>query len=101
MKERKLKPFLSFLIFLETIYLILSLAIVFFVRLLPIETVSIIVANWVVCSYFLLPLLLFKNVVVSTLNKGSITKEDKTWLLLRCSIYLLLTVYSYPLILGM
>ena len=100
MKKGKLKLSLDFLVFLETVYLCVSLVVVFFVKLLPADTAGLVVVNWVIFSYFFLPLLLFKNVLVSTLNKGSLTKEDKSWLLMRCSVYILLTVYSYPLILG-
>ncbi|MDO8620515.1 MAG: hypothetical protein Q7R64_04185 [bacterium] len=98
MKEKKLKPVLSLLVFLETVYLCLSLTMIYFTVFFPSPADKLAITSWVIFSYFLLPALLFKNVVVSTLKKGVLSKEDKMWLILRCSIYLLLTVYSYPLI---
>lgn len=100
MKELNLKRFLSALRVLETIYLAVSLLILFS-RKIPHETFQTLLSNWIYTSYLILPVLLFKNILVAVLNNGLLTQNQKMWLIVRCAMYLLLSLFAYPLILGL
>lgn len=53
---------------------------------------------WIVLSYMVLPLLLLKNILVGVLENRILNSSEKMWLIVRCALYIFLTVYSYPLI---
>ncbi len=88
---------LSVLRILETVYLIVSFAVVFF-RKYPQDVLQTVVAVWVTSSLMILPVLLFKNVLVAILNNGVLTTNQKTWVLVRCALYVLFSFIAFPLI---
>jgi len=97
MNQNKIKIILSVLRVLETLYLLTFLYILY-LSTLPYEDARELVTDWVTVSYFILPILLLKNVIVAMFNKGVLTQRQKIYLLVRCALYVLLTVISYPII---
>ena len=100
MKHEKNKLGFQFLIFVEWVYLSLSIIVVILSKFSFPDTVDFVIGNWVQFSYFFLPVLLFKNVAMAIANKNVLMKLQRQLMMLRCSIYVLLIVYSYPLIWG-
>ncbi len=88
---------LSVLRVLETVYIVISFAIVFF-RKYPQDLLQVVVSAWVVTSLMILPVLLFKNVLVAILNNGVLTSNQKTWILVRCALYVLFSFIAFPII---
>lgn len=96
--NKKLKSFLIFLETLEYIYLAASLFIVF-AQKFPSDSIQSLLGYWITTSFMILPVLFFKNILVSIMNNGALTSNEKTLTLVRCALYLALTIYAYPLIL--
>jgi len=99
LQNQKAKSFLSILKILEFFYLAVSVVIVFG-KSIPAELLVIWLNQWVLASYFILPLLLFKNIAYAIYSGGSLTRADKGWTLVRCILYFTLSFFAYPLILS-
>ncbi len=100
MKEKKLKYILHILRVLETVYLF-SLFLILYLRTLPHDSVSLLTEGWIGASLMILPLLVLKNIIVAVYNNGMLTPHQKMWLVIRSAIFILLAIYSYPLILSL
>ncbi len=104
-KNKKIKVFLAVLRILETVYLLTFFFVIYaraHVGILELHDEIVTLSElWINTSYMVLPVLLFKNVLVAILNNGILTKGQKFYTLLRCAIYVALTIYSYPLILAL
>lgn len=99
MKEKKLKTLLNILHTLEAVYLFVSFVIIFG-RMFPPEQVIAFTEMWIIVSYMVLPLLLLKNIMMAVFENKLLTKSNKIWLLVRCALYIFLTVFSYPLVVS-
>ncbi len=100
LQNNKTKNLISVLRILEFFYIAVSIVIVFYNKL-PSDLLAIWLDTWVKASYFILPILLFKNIIVALYSNGTLTKQDKGWMLLRCLIYFTLSFFAYPLILSL
>lgn len=98
--NQKLRKLLSTLRVLETLYLLISIALIFS-RNIPHEAFQAFLQDWVWSSYFILPLLLFKNIIVAVFNNGILTQNQKIWLVVRCALFVFLSIFSYPLVLAL
>lgn len=97
MKNSKLKKVLKCLSVLEVLYLLTFFAFLY-AAFAPAVWVHEIALNWAMASYFILPLLLFKNVVVGITHKVRLSHDERVLTLMRCILYVLLTLYSYPIL---
>ncbi len=100
LQNNKTKNLISILRVIEFFYIAVSIVIVFYNKL-PEDLLAIWLDTWVKASYFILPLLLFKNIIVALYSNGTLTTKDKGWMLLRCVIYFTLSFFAYPLILNL
>ena len=96
--NKKISILLSILRWLEYIYLLTFVFIVYAYEVPMSETIRSFSEVWVTASYMILPVLMFKNVLVAILNNGILTKNNKVLILVRCILYVLLTVYSYSVV---
>jgi hypothetical protein len=99
MKEKKIKALLAFLHGLETLYLLVSLFVILG-RLFPPEKILGFTEMWIIVSYMVLPVLLLKNIMVGVFENKMLTSSDKMWLMVRCALYIFLTIFSYPLVVS-
>lgn len=97
MREKRISLILRSLRILENVYLLTFLFIIY-ARAFPQESLMPFTEMWIIASYMILPLLLLKNLLVGVLSNRLLNKKEKIWLLVRCALYILLTIYSYPLI---
>lgn len=97
--NKNLKIFLNVLALLEYGYL-LTFFFILYVRTEPIELFAPLIAVWLTTSYMILPVMLFKNVLVAILNNGFLTRSEKVLTVVRSALYVLLTICSYPLLLA-
>jgi hypothetical protein len=99
--NKKLKIFLVVLKTLEYLYLA-TFGFILYASYVPhsSETIRMLTKAWIDTSYMILPVLLFKNVLVAILNNGILTKNDKILILARCVIYVLLIIYSQSLVID-
>lgn len=96
-KDKKLKTIFSFLMVLETLYL-LTFFVIIYASKLPAQLLKDFTQFWITASFMLIPVFLLKNIFVGVMENGILSKRQKIWLIIRCIIYVLLTIYSYPLI---
>lgn len=99
MKKNTLQPLLTAARWIETLYL-LTFFLIIYLRTLPQETIKVWTVGWVDVSFMLLPLFIIKNILVGVYNNGQLTSSQKMWLVVRCVVYILLAIYSYPLVLN-
>jgi hypothetical protein len=97
MKDKNLKTILYTLRVAETIYL-MSFFLILYLHTIPRELVTLPLEFWLVGSFMLLPVLVFKNIFVALYRNSALTSSDKMWLLIRSILYILLAVFAYPLI---
>ncbi|MBI5126618.1 MAG: hypothetical protein HZA80_02550 [Candidatus Taylorbacteria bacterium] len=104
-QNKKMKVFLSVLRVIEVLYLLTFFFVIFAQQALNDVAIhdSIVMLSkiWINTSYMVLPVLLFKNVLVAILNNGILSHKAKLFILVRCAIYVVLTIYAYPLILAL
>lgn len=100
LQNNKTKNLISVLRILEFFYIVVSIFIIFSNKV-PQDLLDLWLSNWVMASYFILPILLFKNIIVALYSNGTLTTKDKGWMLLRCVIYFTLSFFAYPLILNL
>jgi hypothetical protein len=96
--NKKMAVFLSVLRVLETVYLLTFVFILYAYTNPTDEAIPALLNDWVIISYLLLPVLLFKNILVAILGNGNLKQWHKIYILIRCAIYVLLAFYSYGLI---
>ncbi len=97
-KNLKLNILVRFMSVLEVLYL-LTFAFILYARLFPgTEAMYGFIDIWLKVSYMIVPVLLFKNILVAILRDGDLSKKDRIWILVRSALYVLLAIYSYPLI---
>lgn len=99
--NKKMRVFLAVLRVLETLYLLTFIFILYAITHPAQAGIAELVNEWIVVSYMLLPVLLFKNILVAILNNGYLKHWHKVYILVRCAIYVLLAYYSYPLIVSL
>lgn len=103
-KNKRMQAFLMTLRVIEVAYLLTFFFVIFAQE--GLENVALhdsfvtLSQIWVNTSYMVLPLLLFKNVLVAILNNGILTHKAKVFILIRCALYAALAIYAYPLILS-
>ena len=97
MKEKKLRLILEILKVIESIYLLTFFVIIFAYKFPPAALASF-TQFWVAVSFMLLPVFLLKNIIVGVVENRLLDNKEKAWLIVRCIIYILLAIYSYPLI---
>ena len=100
LQNQKTKSVLGVLGIIEFFYLIVSIIIVFSGKI-PQDLLQLWLRQWVFVSYFVLPILLFKNIVLALYNNGALSKNQKAWTLVRCIVYFALSFFAYPLILSL
>ncbi len=96
-KDKKLQIIFKILQVVESVYL-LTFFVIIFANKFPQNLLQNFTQVWITISFMLLPLFLLKNILVGVLQNGLLSKNDKIWLIARCALFLLLTIYSYPLI---
>jgi len=100
MQEKKLKYIFHILRVIETAYL-LSFFFILYLRQLPHESIQTLTQGWIIASLMVLPLLILKNILVGVYRNGLLSSNQKFWLVVRSVLFILLTIYSYPLILNL